>query len=47
MVNLDEYKKLEEKVSIIQNELEIIKNMQEKILDILSNVNHDHKKDNL
>ena len=42
-----EYKKLEEKVSIIQNELEIIKNMQEKILDILSNVNHDHKKDNL
>ena len=38
-----EYKKLEEKVIIIQNELEVIKTMQEKIIDILINGNIEHK----
>lgn len=42
-----EYKKLEDKIIIIQNELESIKNMQEKILHILTNVNVDQKIDKL
>jgi hypothetical protein len=42
-----EYKKLEDKIIIIQNELESIKNMQEKILHILTNVNIDQKIDKL
>lgn len=42
-----EYKKLEDKIIIIQNELESIKNMQEKILHILTNVNVENKIDKL
>ena len=42
-----EYKKLEDKIIIIQNELESIKSMQEKILHILTNVNVENKIDKL
>jgi hypothetical protein len=42
-----EYKKLEEKINVIKNEIEAIKSMQEKILHILTNVNIEHKTDNL
>ena len=42
-----EYKKLEEKINVIKNELEEIKSIQEKILHILTNFTIEHKTDNL
>ena len=41
-----EYKKLEEKINVIKNEIEAIKSMQEKILHILTYVNIEPKTDN-